>query len=913
MLINARHADELRLAIIQDGNLEAYEVEAAESGMRRGNIYRGVVVKIEPSLNAAFIDYGADRHGFLPGDDVLPEAFHKKVDGSVRHPPIATVLERGKPVVVQVVKEGVGTKGAALTTNLSFAGRYLVLTPFDQTRGISRKVEDEAARKKLRQQVDSLDIPENFGVIARTNALDQNKTNLARDLNALLRLWKRLRVENEQGKGARLLYSDQDLVLQALRDYLDSSIDEVLVDDDQIFQKAEEYMRAFMPRARTQLTRYEERIPLFARFHLDQQIERIYERTVELPSGGSIVIDGTEALTAIDVNSGKTRGGATHEETVVHTNLEAAYEVARQLRLRDIGGLVVVDFIDMRQHRNHRKVEKALRDAMKVDRARVSLGRISDNGLLEINRQRIKQELQLRTHRDCPTCKGTGVIASPEFVALGLLRRIEARAAAGDLKAVRIALHPELADGIQNSRRQEIAALEREFDIHVEIIAATHLHRSEEVFEWKRRMLGKDEPEIAPRPVPAPLTASDVVSSDEADEAKPGEGRKRKRRDRRGKRRDGVEGRPSDARPPDARPSEPSPAETGQAEPRQAEPRQADPEADGEPELQAEPHQAEPRQAEQRSEDGDAGRPEETAEKRRRRRRGGRRRKKTGPLEVQADANGAAPRSAAPADGEAIREPVREPVRESGREAVRAPRPGVAGGEGSNGQRDAGSDDGPGRRRRSRRRRARTRRGPESPDYGPLPADEELDEALVALPRLAAEGPPAGRPARRSVFERPLLQRPLEKRDESEPPPPAVSAPAPPAAPQAPAPAAPAAEPAARTRAPRTRAPRATKAAEPAPEAPARPVAAEPVAEPVAAPAAKKPAVRKKAAAEPAPAEAAAEPAPSKRPAARRPTKAKAAAEGAGPAPAVAAPAPSEPYESLRPPEWPSHSGLRRG
>ncbi|MCB1054670.1 MAG: Rne/Rng family ribonuclease [Acidobacteria bacterium] len=510
MLINARHRDELRVAIIDEGVLEAYEVEAAESGLARGNIYRGVVAKVESSLNAAFIDYGAERHGFLPGDDIVPEAYQKRWGGSGR-PKIADVLERGKPILVQVTKEAVGQKGAALTTSVSLAGRYLVLTPFDDTRGVSRKVEDDEVRKRLKEHLATFSMPDGCGAIARTNAQDQNKTNLNRDLNALLRLWKKVLSEFDNGKGPRLLYSDQDLVLQALRDYLDTTIEEVHVDDDDVVKKAEQYMRTFMPRARTQVVRYDGRIPLFARYHLDEQIDRIYDRVVQLPSGGSIVIDGTEALTAIDVNSGRTRGGNSHEDTVSKTNLEAAEEVARQLRMRDIGGLVVVDFIDMRQRRNHRKVEKALREAMKVDRARVSIGRISENGLLEINRQRIKQTLQLRTHRPCPTCNGSGTIASPEFVALGLLRRIEARAAAGDLKAVRIALHPELADGIQNNRRKELAELEHEYGIRIDITAATHLHRSQEQVEWKRREIGKDEPAIAPREAPAALTASDLL------------------------------------------------------------------------------------------------------------------------------------------------------------------------------------------------------------------------------------------------------------------------------------------------------------------------------------------------------------------------------------------------------------------
>jgi ribonuclease E len=485
MLINAQRPEELRIAVVRDHTLENFQVDVAESGLTRGNIYRGSIVNIQPSLNAAFIDYGAERHGFLSIQDVVAEAYYHEPRGG--QPRIEDVLERGKPIVVQVARDAIGQKGASLTTSLSLAGRYLVLTPFDDTRGVSRKVEDEETRKKLKSLVANLELPAGCGVIVRTNALDQNKTAISRDLAALLRLWKRVQAAAVTGKSSRLLYSDQDLIVQALRDHLDSSIEEVLVDDDAAFQKVQAYIEAFLPRAKIRLERYEDRLPLFSRFDLEPQIDRIYERRVELPSGGSIVIDGTEALTAIDVNSGRSTRAATQEETALHTNLEAATEVARQLWLRDIGGLVVVDFIDMRASKNQRRVEKAMKDAMKSDKARSSVGRISPNGLLEINRQRIQQALQMRTHRPCPTCAGTGRLASPEMVTLSLLRRIEARAASGLVQGVRISLHPELADAMQNSRRQELAELEREFDLRIEVIAAAGLHRPEEQIEWSKR------------------------------------------------------------------------------------------------------------------------------------------------------------------------------------------------------------------------------------------------------------------------------------------------------------------------------------------------------------------------------------------------------------------------------------------
>ena len=493
MLINAQRPEEVRIAIISDKTLDQYEVAATESGLCRGNIYRGIVANVQPSLDAAFVAFGEERDGLVRADDVVPSAYGKKVEGEGKHPRIDRILQRGQPILVQVVRDGVGHKGALVTTNISIAGRYLVLMPFDDVRGVSRKAEDEE-RQAVKDRVAKLELPEGCGVILRTNALDQPQKILNRDLNALLRLWKTIRDEWKTGKGPRLLYSDQDLIVQALRDTLDSSISEVLVDDDEAFEKAQGYMRTFMPRAGNRLVHYTDRMPLFSRYQLEEQIDRIYQRKVDLPSGGSIVIDGTEALTAIDVNSGRATRGKSQEETAVTTNLEAAREVARQLRMRDIGGLVVVDFIDMRSVKNRREVEKTIRDAMKDDKARTTASRLSENGLLEINRQRLKKALQLRTHRPCPTCSGTGTIASPELVGLNILRRIETRAVTGSLGGVRVELHPELADALQNERRQELAALEREFDIQVEIVAAGGLHRAEERIDWQQRPKGEERP-----------------------------------------------------------------------------------------------------------------------------------------------------------------------------------------------------------------------------------------------------------------------------------------------------------------------------------------------------------------------------------------------------------------------------------
>jgi ribonuclease E len=560
MLINAENPGEVRIAVLDGTALAGYQIEVAERGLQRGNIFRGVIANVQPSLNAAFIDFGAEKHGFLAIQDVVPEAYYRQ-PGNAGRPRIDEVLERGKPIVVQVQKEAEGSKGAALTTNLSLAGRYLVLTPFDPVLGVSRKVEDEEARKQLKGIVSALKVPEGCGVIVRTNALDQTKATLQRDLQALLRVWKRVETEARQGRGTKLLYSDQDLVVRALRDSLDATVAEVVVDDDEAFTRAEEYMRAFMPRTKTKLVRWGERTPLFSAYDLEPQIDRIYERSVPLPGGGSIVIDRTEALTAIDVNSGRGTRAATQEETALNTNLEAAREVARQLRLRDIGGLVVVDFIDMRAQKNQRKLEKELREAMKADKARFTVGKVSPNGLLEINRQRIQQALLVRTHRTCPTCGGMGRIASPEMVGLALVRRIQARAATGTLKSVRIGLHPELADALQNGRRRELADLEEEFDIRIEVVAARHLRRLEQKVEWFDREPG-DAPPVRPakptlvvEPAAARAALGEEPLEDEEDELdEDGEleaegqpeagtdeeganGRKRGRRRRRGRRR----------------------------------------------------------------------------------------------------------------------------------------------------------------------------------------------------------------------------------------------------------------------------------------------------------------------------------------------------------------------------------------
>ena len=528
MLINGRHAEELRVAIVDEkGRLQGYRVAMGEAEVERGNIYRGVVANIEPSLDAAFIEYGAGRHGFLKRHDVVEAAYHIKKKGAAEGqdeekekgkskgrgkgkgggPAMEQVLQKGQPILVQVTRDAVANKGATMTTNISLAGRYLVLKPYENTRGVSRKVEDEDLRRKLREKVKNL-VAGDFGFIVRTNAADQTKTELKGDLDRLKRLWKQALSESTKGRGPRLVYDDQDLVIQVLRDHLDGSVGEILVDDKTLFEHAERYLAAVSPRKKIPLVHYPDRLPLFSKYKLEPQVTAIYRRSVPLPSGGSLVIDHTEALTAIDVNSGRATAGGTQKDTAYNTNLEAAEEVARQLRMRDVGGLVVVDFIDMRTQKHQRALEKTVKEAMKSDRARARASRLSSNGLMEINRQRVGQQLTMRTHVVCDSCQGVGWLPSQDVTALSLLRRVEARAADGRLARARIHLNPRVAQDFQNRRRAEMATLEGTYKLTIEVLGNPDMQPGEERLEWRIRtgpaVLPEDE---MPPPSPA-LTAA---------------------------------------------------------------------------------------------------------------------------------------------------------------------------------------------------------------------------------------------------------------------------------------------------------------------------------------------------------------------------------------------------------------------
>ncbi|HEX9639540.1 MAG TPA: Rne/Rng family ribonuclease [Acidobacteriota bacterium] len=482
MLINATHPEEVRAAILEDGALENLDIEISESKLSKGNIYKGIVTTVEPSLGACFVNYGGARDGFLAFDDIVPEAYHEKPPAG-RRPTIADVIKPRRELAVQVVKDSIGTKGAALTTALSLAGRFLVLMPYSEGRGISRKVDDQT-RSEMRDFLDSLSLPPGCGVILRTSGIGQSKSDLNRDLNTLLKLWAQIRKLVNTVPPPALLFHDRDLVVRSLRDYYTSDIAEVWIDDPNAFERAESYFQAVMPRSRRALQLYTDRMPLFVRYDVERQIETIYQRRVDLRSGGFIIIEPTEALTAIDVNSGRSTREADPESTAYKTNLEAAAEIARQLRLRDLGGIVICDFIDMMSRRHDREVERALREALKADKARVQVGHISSNGILELTRQRLRQSLRVQKMQPCPTCRGNGVIASPESIWLSLLRQIESRQAPGNLTQVRASYHFEIADYISNRHREDLVKLEQDYNLKIVVRAQPGLHRSDQEVEF---------------------------------------------------------------------------------------------------------------------------------------------------------------------------------------------------------------------------------------------------------------------------------------------------------------------------------------------------------------------------------------------------------------------------------------------
>lgn len=472
MLFNATQSEELRVAIVDGQKLIDLDIEHAGKEQRKSNIYKGVITRIEPSLEAAFVDYGQDRHGFLPFKEVARSYYKEGADGRAR---IQDALKEGQELIVQVDKDERGNKGAALTTFISLAGRYLVLMPNNpRGGGVSRRIEGED-RDELRDVLAQLDVPKGMSIIARTAGIGRNAEELQWDLNYLTQLWAAIDGASAMQPGAYLIYQEGSLVIRAIRDYFSSDIGEILIDTPDIHEQAVQFMNHVMPGNVGRVKLYQDEIPLFTRFQIEHQIESAFAREVRLPSGGAIVIDHTEALVSVDVNSGRATRGSDIEHTAFNTNLEAAEEVARQLRLRDLGGLVVIDFIDMESQRNQREVENALRDALHVDRARVQTGKISRFGLLELSRQRLRPSLGETNHIPCPRCSGTGHIRGIESTALHILRITQEDAMKENSAIIQVQLPVEVATFLLNEKRADIHKIEQRMGVEVVLIPNIHL------------------------------------------------------------------------------------------------------------------------------------------------------------------------------------------------------------------------------------------------------------------------------------------------------------------------------------------------------------------------------------------------------------------------------------------------------
>ena len=488
MLINVLQPEESRIAIIENGVLEELYVERNSLEGYVGNIYKGRVVNIEPSIQAAFVDFGVGRNGFLHVSDVeyqyykhlLPTNGASQQRRSPRHlnernvrnkPPIQSIFKRGSDVLVQVIKEGIGTKGPTLSTYISIPGRYLVLMPGLQRIGVSRRIEDEDARRKLRSIMHELSPPEGLGFIIRTAGVDRTKKDLQRDLNYLLRLWRVIVRRLRKYPTPVDIYEESDMIIRTIRDIYTGEIDSVWMDEPEAYRRAREFMKIVLPRHVNRVKLYDGRESIFHKYGIEDEIERIQARQVPLEGGGSIVIDQTEALVAIDVNSGNFRADDDAEETAFQVNMRAAEEICRQVRLRDLGGVIVIDFIDMREDRHRRGVERALREAVKRDRARTKILRISPFGLIEMTRQRIRPSLRRSVFESCPSCGGTGLVKTAESVAIQVMRVLITTANRDEIQRIAVAVHSRVADYLNNRKRREMNQIEDECSVSIEIHA----------------------------------------------------------------------------------------------------------------------------------------------------------------------------------------------------------------------------------------------------------------------------------------------------------------------------------------------------------------------------------------------------------------------------------------------------------
>jgi len=498
MLINAINEEQIRIAITSDGELSELEIESTDNDELRGNIYKATILRVEPSLQAAFLDIGQEKNGFLQINDIHPKYFKKKLKSrsEINKTPISQLLEAGQEMIVQVLKEERGLKGATLTNYVSLPGRYVVLMPGSNTGGISRKIKNASQRERLKSVIKELKIPKGIEILIRTAGLDRALNDLSRDTASLLKLWEKIQKNSEKAtEKTTLLYKEGNVANRVIRDYFSPDIKEILVDDQKTFQEVKDFITSSMPRYRSRIKLYEDKEPIFTKFHIDKQVNNAFTNEVILESGGSIVIDTLEALVAVDVNSGKATKGERIEETALRVNSEAAIEIARQLRLRDLGGLVVIDFIDMQKKDHKITVEKIMANAIKNDKAKIEMCPLSKFGLMEISRQRLKRSLINKSSVLCPVCSGRGRFKSPEMVALEALRKIQGAVIMGGVNTVKVSLSHHPAIFLLNHKKNELISLEKNYNVCITIVSDTTLVPDDIKFEMSRQNLESSENE----------------------------------------------------------------------------------------------------------------------------------------------------------------------------------------------------------------------------------------------------------------------------------------------------------------------------------------------------------------------------------------------------------------------------------
>lgn len=479
MLINFAEGQECRVAVINEGVLDELYIERANLVSHVGNMYKGVVTNIEPGIQAAFIDFGINKNGFLHISDLHPKYFTRnaasekigKRKALSQRPPIQKCLKKGREVIVQVTKEGVSTKGPTLTTYLSIPGKHIVMMPWMHKVGVSQKIEDDDERRRLRGVIDDIKLPEEMGFIIRTAAAGATKRSLQKDISYLERLWKSIQKKSDSSKGPSEIYQESDLVIRTIRDIFTSKIGRIVVDSESVAKRIRDFLGIVQPRLKKRVVFYDGKTPLFHKYGIEKEISKIQSSRVELKSGGSIVIEQTEALVAIDVNSGRYRKQENAEQTALKINVEAAKEIVRQLKLRDMGGLIICDFIDMRENANKRQVEKVFRAELRADRARSRALRMSSFGLIELTRQRMRPSLQSSTYLQCPHCVGTGVIKNIQSQSIEIMRTIHLAAARKDIVKIELSVSQEVADFIQNVNRGVLAQIEKESSRIVQVHA----------------------------------------------------------------------------------------------------------------------------------------------------------------------------------------------------------------------------------------------------------------------------------------------------------------------------------------------------------------------------------------------------------------------------------------------------------